>query len=175
MTFKDRALQIKNETIANANSADRVGGLLQDMSDQFDTAFANYFDFDSASVTNISTLGAWVKLNASTTLGFSRNGLAHSNNRITRTGDKRVFQMDGIVSIGSGNNQEIHVAFFKNEELFPCSWQSVVTNAGGKRNAVPLQCLIELDTNDFIEVYVKNQSATDNITLGNVNVIIKQL
>jgi len=175
MSLKNRSLQIKNETVTNANSASRVGGLLEDMSDQFDTAYANYFDFDSASVTNIVTAGVWVKLNTNTTLGFSRNGLAHSNNRITRTGDKRVFQMDGIVSIGSGNNQEIHVAFFKNEELFPCSEQSVVTSAGGKRNAVPLQCLIELDTNDFIEVYVKNQSATDNITLGNVNVIIKQL
>jgi hypothetical protein len=175
MTLKDRALQVKNETQVSANTATRVGGLLEDMNDQFDTAYANYFDFSSDAVTNITTVGQWVKLNTTTTEGFKRNGLTHSNNRVTRTGSKRVFQMEGIVSLGAGNNQEIHVAFFKNEALFPCSEQSVVTSAAGRRNGVPFQCLIELEENDFVEVYVKNQTATNNITLGNLNVIIKQL
>jgi hypothetical protein len=175
MSLKNRSLQIKNETVTNANSASRVGGLLEDMNDQFDTAYANYFDFDSASVTNITTAGQWVKLNTDTVLGFSRNGLAHSNNRITRTGSTKIFQLSGIASLSSGNNQEIHLAFFKNGDLIPCTDQAVVTSAGGKKNAVSFQCLVELDQNDFVEVYVKNQLNTDNITLSNVNVIIKQL
>jgi len=175
MTFINRALEIKNETADKANTALRVGGLLQDMSDQFDTAYANYFDFSSDSVTNISTANEWVKLNSNTTLGFSRNGLAHTTNRLTRTGDERVFELNGIISISAGNNQEIHVAFFKNGVLFPCSEQVVVTSVGGRVSAVPFQCLVELDTNDFIEVYVKNKNQTTDITLTNLNVILKQL
>jgi hypothetical protein len=175
-TFKQRAQVIQSETVANANTASRVGGLLTDMADQFDTAFANYFDFSSGSVTTIANINTWVKLNTSTTLGFSRNGLAHSNNRITRTGaTTRVFQLEGITSVTSGNNNVIHVAFFKNGALWPCSEQENTTGVGGRATAVPFHCLIELAENDFIEVYVKNATGANNITLDNVNVIVKQL
>jgi hypothetical protein len=113
-TLKQRALAIRNETVENANTAIRVGGLLTDMTDQFDTAFNNYFDFTSGSTTAIASPDTWVKLNTTTTQGFSRNGLVHSNNRITWTGaTTRIFELSGIVSLQSGNNNDIHVAFFK--------------------------------------------------------------
>jgi hypothetical protein len=176
LTLKQRAVAIKDETSANANTALRVGGLLTDMCDQFDTAYANYFDFSSASVTTITTIDTWVKLNTSTTLGFSRDGLTHTNNRITRTGTStRVFRLEGILSASSGNNNVIHVAFFKNGSLWPCSEQDSAVGGTGKSTAIPFHCLIELATNDFIEVYVKNSSGTADITLDNVNVIIQQL
>lgn len=138
-------------------------------------AYLNYFDFDSDSVTNITTADTWVKLNTDTTQGFQQNGLSHTNNRVAYSGDTSVFEVNGIVSIGSGNNQEIHVALFKNGSLFPCSEQSVVTSAAGRRSGVPFQCLVELEEGDFLEVYVKNQTATNDITLGNLNVIVKQV
>jgi len=150
--------------------------LLADMCDQFDTAYANYFDFSSASVTTVAQSNTWVKLNTTTTQGFSRNGLAHTNNRITRTGtSSRVFRLEGVASVVSGSNNVIHVAFFKNGDLWPCSEQDSTVGTGGKSTAIPFHCLIELATNDFIEVYVKNASGTANITLDNVNVIIQQL
>lgn len=176
LTLKERAEVIKDETSANTNTALRVGGLLTDMCDQFDTAYANYFDFSSESVTTITTIDTYVKLNTSTTLGFSRNGLAHTNNRITRTGaSTRVFRLEGILSASSGNNNVIHVAFFKNGTILPSSEQDGTIGVTGKSTAIPFHCLIELTTNDFIEVYVKNSSGTANITLHNVNVIIQQL
>jgi hypothetical protein len=175
-TLKQRAEVIKDETTANANTALRVGGLLADMCDQFDTAYANYFDFSSASVTTVAQSNTWVKLNTTTTQGFSRNGLSHSNNRLTWTGaTTRVFRLEGVASVVSGSNNVIHVAFFKNGDLWPCSEQDSTVGTGGKSTAIPFHCLIELATNDFIEVYVKNASGTANITLDNVNVIIQQL
>lgn len=175
-TLKERAQVIQNETIVGANTATRVGGLMADMCDQFDTAYANYFDFSSASVTTIDTIDTWVKLNTNTTLGFSRNGLAHTNNRITRSGaTTRVFRLEGILSASSGNNNVIHVAFFKNGNLWPCSEQDSAVGGTGKSTAIPFHCLIELATNDYVEVYVKNASSANNITLDNVNVIVQQL
>jgi hypothetical protein len=175
-TLKQRALAIRNETVENANTAIRVGGLLTDMTDQFDTAFNNYFDFTSGSTTAIASPDTWVKLNTTTTQGFSRNGLVHSNNRITWTGaTTRIFELSGIVSLQSGNNNDIHVAFFKSGNLHPCSEQSVSTSGIGKSGNIAFQCLIELAQNDFVEVFVKNSTSTTNIVLDTVNVIVKQM
>jgi hypothetical protein len=139
------------------------------------TAYINYFDFSSASVTTIAQTNTWYKLNTSTTEGFSNNGLVHSNNRVTWTGeDERVFKLEGIVSVESGNNNQVHVAFFKNGALHPCSEQEVTTSGSGRASNIAFHCLIELDTNDFIEVYTKNATSTTSITLDNVNVIVEQ-
>jgi hypothetical protein len=138
-------------------------------------AYINYFDFDSQLETNIVLQDTWYKLNTNTTSLFSRNGLVHTNNRVTNKGAKKVFKLEGIISVGAGNNQEIHVAFFKNLALHPCSEQSSVTSSQGKKSAIPFHCLVELDTNDFIEVFVKNKLATTNITLDNINVIITEM
>jgi hypothetical protein len=48
-------------------------------------AYINYFDFSSGSVTDITTSNTWVKLNADTTSIFSRDGLVHTNNKVTNT------------------------------------------------------------------------------------------
>jgi len=139
------------------------------------TAYINYFDFSSASVTTIAQTNTWYKLNTSTTEGFSNDGLVHSNNRVTWTGQgKFVFKLEGIASVISGSNNVIHMAFFKNEQLWPCSEQEATIGTGGKASAIPFHCLIELETNDFIEVYTKNATATTSITLDNVNVIVEQ-
>jgi len=176
MSLLTDAQAIKNETIDNLNTALRVGGLLEDMVEQFDTAYNNYFDFSSNSVTTIAQSNTWYKLNATTTQGFSRDGLVHSNNRITWTGSAtRVFKVSGIVSVESGNNNQIHVAFFKNEELWPCSEQEVTTSGSGRASNIAFHCLVELATNGFVEVWVKNASGTTGITLDNVNVIVEQL
>lgn len=145
-------------------------------------AYINYFDFSNNLVTIIDTAGVWEKLNTSTTSLFSEGLFAHQNNRVTYGAGfiggqvlPIVCQIEGIVSVSAGNNDEVHVAFFKNGQLYPCSEQSVVCSPGGKSSAVPFHCLVELEDQDFIEVYVKNQSSSNNITLDNVNVIVKEL
>jgi hypothetical protein len=176
MSLQSDATSIRTETVPRANTAERVGKLLVDMVDQFDTAYNNYFDFSSASVTTVAQSDTWYKLNTSTTQGFQRDGLVHSNNRITWTGTTtRVFKLEGIVSVESGNNNQVHVAFFKNDNLHPCSEQEVTTSGSGRASNVAFQCLIQLAQNDYIEVWTKNATGATNITLNNVNVIVTQL
>jgi hypothetical protein len=140
------------------------------------TGYINYFDFSSQSVTTVAQSNTWYKLNTTTTEGFKRNGLVHGNNRVTYTGETtRVFKLEGIVSVESGNNNQIHVAFFKNDNLHPCSEQEVTTSGSGRASNVAFQCLIELAQNDYIEVWTKNATGATNITLGNINVIVTQL
>lgn len=138
-------------------------------------AFVNYFDFSSGSVTNISILNTWYKLNTDTTQGFSRNGLLHENNKITNTGESSTFFMQAIISLSSGNNNNIHLAFFKNGVIVPCSEQDVTTSSGGKAQVLPIQCVTELNKGDYIEVYVKNTTGTTNVTIDNFNSLISEL
>jgi hypothetical protein len=139
------------------------------------SAYLNYYDFSSESVTAVASSGTWYKLNTNTVEGFSQNGLSHTNNRATYEGAQSVFDVEGIASISSGNNNEIHIALFKNGVIVPCSEQSVITSAGGRRSAVPFRCLVELSNGDYIEVFVKNESTSTNITIDNINVSLKQL
>lgn len=138
--------------------------------------YINYFEFSGSPVTSISALGAWVKLNTSgTTSPFSNGDLIHTNNKVTYTGTTaRIFKLEGIVSISAGNNESVHAAFFKNNVLYPCSEQSIVTRSVGP-TPIPFHCVTELLNNDYVEVFVKNTTSTTSITLSNVNVIITEL
>jgi hypothetical protein len=139
-------------------------------------AFINYFDFSSNSVTEILEINSWVKINAVTTQGFSRNGLTHvPNNRVRNDGNSKIFKMESILSISSVNNNEIHFAFFKNGNLIPCTEQSIVTSAAGRKSAIPIMCITQINNGDYVEVFVKNATSISDITTDNINVIITEL
>ena len=139
--------------------------------------FINYFEFTGNPITIVDGVNTWYKLNTnSTTSLFSRGDLVHTNNRVTYTGDtSRVFQIEGIININGGNNQEIGASFFRNGSLYPCSQQTTVLSSGGKSTSLPFHCLIKLEESDYIEVFVKNITSTTDITLNNVNVIIREM
>lgn len=142
-------------------------------------AFINYFDYDSASVTTVTTSGTWYKLNSDTTSLFSENGLVHSNNRITNTSYSKIIQAHAITSLEAGNNNIVHIAFFRGTgagtpTIIPCSEQQTTIGANNKAYAVPIQCVFTLDTDEWVEVWVKNETATTNITLDNLNVIVNE-
>lgn len=135
--------------------------------------FCNFFDFSNNLTTTI-TNNNFTLLNCDTTIGFSNSSdLLVENNKITNKGKKRIFFLDGIASVSSSNNKEIHFAFFKNGVLWPCSEQSVITGPGGRAGSCPFSCLIELDTDDYIQVYTKNSTSNNDIVLDNINVICR--
>jgi hypothetical protein len=141
-----------------------------------DKAFISYFDFASASETDIAQSGTWYKLNSDTQSVYSRNGLVHTNNRITNTGSIKVLKLEAIASLQAGNNQQIHLAFYKNgTTLLPCTEQSVNTGTGNRISALPIHCLAELGTNEFIEVWVKNATSANDVTIDNLNVIVSEM
>ena len=110
-----------------------------------DKAFINYFDFSSESETQIDVVDTWYKLNTDTQSVFSRNGLIHSNNRVTNEGENaKIVKLEAISSLSAGPNREIHLAFFKNDNLIPCAEQSVFTGSGTRVVALPIHCVTEL-------------------------------
>jgi hypothetical protein len=172
--------QTNNLTIG-ASGLSEIGHThtLSDITDYQEKAYVNYFDFESNSVTNVVNSDTWYKLNTNTTSLFSNNGLIHSNNRVTNVNERSlIVQMEGIASLSANNNTEIHISFFKNDTLIPCAEQIETTSARGNTfftSVIPFHCVTELEEDDYIEVWVKNKNTTDNITIANLNVIIKEL
>jgi len=155
--------------------SDAVGdGLLYNNGVLTGSAYINCFTFGTVSVTTIGTQSEFTKVTIDTTEGFNRDGFVHTDNRITNTGRSRVVQANAILSLQSGNGNEVHLAFFKNDTIVPCSEQ-VQRVTSTKSNPVPIQCLIELDTNDYIEVWTMNVSSTTSVSVENYNLIVREL
>jgi hypothetical protein len=169
------ALVIKNETAQGANTATRVGTWMQNCAIQVEDSPSalNFFDF-ATSGTTVLTQNVWSPLNATITVGFSRNGLSvNASGLVTYTGDLKYFRTSAIAAILAQSNRKIHVALFKNNELWPCS---EFAQAAGSVNEVtiPSQCVVPLSSNDTIQVYVKCSTHAITITLDNLNVIINE-
>jgi hypothetical protein len=92
---------------------------------------------------------------------------------VTYTGDLKYFRTSAIAAILAQSNRKIHVALFKNNELWPCS---EFAQAAGSVNEVtiPSQCVVPLSSGDTIQVYVKCSTHAITITLDNLNVIINE-
>jgi hypothetical protein len=169
------ALVIKNETAQGANTATRVGTWMQNCATQVEDSPSalNFFDFASSGTTTL-TQDVWSPINATITTGFNRNGLSvNASGLVTYTGDLKYFRTSAIAAILAQSNRKIHVALFKNGELWPCS---EFAQAAGSVNEVtiPSQCVVPLSSGDTIQVYVKCSSHAITITLDNLNVIINE-
>jgi len=169
------ALVIKNETQQNANTATRVGGWMQDAATYIEEtpSVLNFFDFATSGTTTLAE-NVWSPLNATITTGFSRNGLSvNASGLVTYTGTAKHFRVSAIAAILAQSNRKIHVAIFKNGELWPCS---EFAQAAGSVNEVtiPSQCVVPLSSGDTIRMYVKCSTHAITLTLDNLNVIINE-
>jgi hypothetical protein len=169
------ALVIKNETAQGANTAARVGTWMQNCAIQIEDSPSalNFFDFASSGTTTLAE-NVWSPINATITTGFNRNGLSvNASGLVTYTGDLKYFRTSAIAAILAQSNRKIHVALFKNGELWPCS---EFAQAAGSVNEVtiPSQCVVPLSSGDTIRMYVKCSTHAITITLDNLNVIINE-
>jgi hypothetical protein len=169
------ALVIKNETTQGANTATRVGGWMQDAATYIEEtpSVLNFFDFASSGTTTLAE-GVWSPINATITTGFSRNGLSvNASGLVTYTGDLKYFRTSAIVAVIGQSSRKIHVAIFKNNELWPCSeFVSVIPSAN--EVTIPSQCVVPLSSGDTIRMYVKCSTHAVTLTLDNLNVIINE-
>jgi hypothetical protein len=169
------ALVIKNETAQGANTATRVGTWMQNCATQVEDSPSalNFFDFASSGTTTLAE-NVWSPINATITTGFNRNGLSvNASGLVTYTGTAKHFRVSAIVAVIGQSSRKIHVAIFKNAELWPCSeFVSVIPSAG--ETSIPSQCVVPLSSGDTIRMYVKCSSHAVTLTLDNLNVIINE-
>ena len=122
--------------------------------------------FSTPAQTNIVAVGAWVKIAGTTTASFLRKVTMPVDNRLTYVGlDPRRFRFDVAISIAivGGNNDDFEIGIFKNGVLITGSEIGFnIQNANRNRN-ISNHFYVDMVTNDFLEVFVRNLDAAVDI------------
>jgi hypothetical protein len=134
-----------------------------------------YFAADSGAATTISNNTSFFLLNATTTSNVSSGNLTHTNNRITYTGtETKTFKLVATCNGTTTSNNVIHFAFHKNGTIVTSSEQDTKAD-GTVVLPTAFQCLVELATDQYVEVFVKNSTGSNNFTLQHINVIATEV
>jgi len=136
----------------------------------------NYYMLNNASATTISNTNTPVKINGSTTANTINQKFSHSDNRLTYTGALiRDFQISANASFTSGNNKVIGLYVSKNGSVIASSEIYATTSGNGRAESINCQTIVELSENDYVEMWIENNSDTTNVTVEFLNVICKSL
>jgi len=136
------------------------------------SSHADYYVSSSAETT-ISSIGAAVKV-AGTTTNVTAKNFTHTDNRATYTGkDTHVFQVTASISMTSaGNNVVASLFVYKNGSVIAASEQQRRVNTGTDVGNAALNVMVELAENDYIEIWIANETTTANFTVEYMNVAV---
>jgi len=136
----------------------------------------NYYMTNNTTVTTISTVNTPVKALGTTTANAINQKFNHTDNRLTYVGALlRDFQVTATISLKSVVNKVIGVYVAKNGVVIPSSEMFSTTNGNGRSESITCQTILELNENDYVEIWVENSSNSANITVEHLNVICKSL
>jgi len=139
------------------------------------SAIAQMHFNNNATATAVGGANNFVKVNGTTSPNAINQKFTHTNNRLTYSGGiNRSFKIGAVTSVSANNGQIISVRIAKNGVTLSDSEAQATISANGRFENLKCQTIIEMTTNDFIEVFVAN-SANTNVTAQELNVIIEAL
>lgn len=139
-------------------------------------AISAYYMNGNATATTISVIGDTYKVAGTTTSASITQKFTNTDNRATYTGAiKRDFKVTAVLSVQSGNNNQIGLYIAKNGVVLPESEIYVTTNAAGRAEGGVCQTIVGMNENDYIEVFAENDTSTSNVTVTELNVIVEAL
>ena len=137
---------------------------------------AQYYMTGNATATSVSVVGTYYKVAGTTNSGSLIQRFNHTNNRLTYTGGiTKIFEVNAIASLTSGSGNTVKVSIYKNGSILPESESLATVSNNNRSENIKCQTLVSLSTNDYFEIYVANNSATQNITVSDLNVIVKPI
>ena len=136
----------------------------------------NYYMTANATATTIGAVDTPVKILGTTTANTINQKFTHTDNRLTYSGALiRDFQVTATASLTSGNNNVIGLYVAKNGVVIASSEMYSTTSSGGRAESITCQTILELNEDDYVEMYVENTTSVTNITVEYLNVICKSL
>ena len=135
---------------------------------------SQYYMNGNATATTISAVSTPVKISGTTTSASVTQKFTNTDNKAEYIGSfTRFFKVTATLSATSGNNNQVGVYIAKNGTLIPESEVYGTTSGTGRAENIVVQTLVQLSTNDYIEIFVENATATNNVTVTDLNVIIQ--
>ena len=140
------------------------------------STLAYYTMQNNATATVIGALSTPIKVAGTTVNSTLTQKFTHTNNRVTYTGAiNESFKVNVNLSLSSGNNNEVGVYVAKNGVEIDESETYLTTNSGGKVENGFCQLITNLSQGDYIEVWVENATAINNITVEFLSVIVSKV
>jgi len=111
----------------------------------------------------VPNVNVWVKALGTTTADSNNSKFTHTNNRLTYTG---AFNTSFLVSVNTAvrsgaSNQNISIGIAKNGTILTNSEMTIRTSTSNQEHPGSTQYQIDLITNDYVELFVKNNQSTD--------------
>jgi len=163
------ALTITNETVAQANTASRVGGLFDDLADTAtldrERGFANlYLDTDTAFT---PTQGQRVKLTSAMKSGvLSTYNFSRTTTSLTYTGTtSATLRIAASMVFAQGNNNQIKVYIAKNGTPIDQS-MTQITTSHTDGHAMFTETVLQGAVNDVFTIYIYAVSSGASITIS---------
>jgi hypothetical protein len=97
------------------------------------------------------------------------------NNRLTYTGSKsrRFSVICSLSAIAAGNNKNFSFYIVKNGTILNESKQLLKLSSQVDRGSITLSCTVLLNANDYVEVWVANNSDATGVTIESLNLAIR--
>ena len=126
----------------------------------------------------IATQNVFEKINGVTTASTINQKFSHNDNRLTYTGGlARSFKVTAAISANSVTTQSITILtrVAKNGTTIPESESQATTSATGRNENFFSQAIVELNTNDFIEIFIANATNANSVLVTELNFIVEAL
>jgi hypothetical protein len=139
-------------------------------------SIAQYYMQGNATATTVSATNTFYKIAGTTSPGQFVEKFTLTNNRATYAGALvGFFKITAIITLTSGSNNVIagRVAF--NGTTLNSSQSKATANGSGRAENMVVSDIVQLQTTNYIEIFLSNNSATNNITVEDMNVIIERL
>ncbi|MCE3258792.1 MAG: hypothetical protein K0S12_433 [Bacteroidetes bacterium] len=142
---------------------------------QNDEVAAGNIYLTASAITTFAGSNQSTKILGTTTAANLFRASSPQSNRLTYTGNKtRRFQVVGSMSFSAqSSNRNFSFYIVKNGVVVQESRQTLRLNTGADKGSITLSCNVPMSTNDYIEVWVENNSDNSGITVESFNLSIK--
>ena len=140
------------------------------------SGYGSYSMHDNATVTTIASVDTPVKVAGTTLVGASIALFTHADNRLTYTGPTtHEFMVTAVGAVTAANNKALGIYIAKNGT--PIGESEMYVTGAGTTALVnwSTQHLVEMATNDYVEIWVENETDATDVTFPIINVIADQL
>jgi hypothetical protein len=142
------------------------------------SAIGQMYYTNNTTQNTIATQNIFEKVLGTTTASPINQKFSHTNNRLTYTGGlARSFKVTASLSANSVTTQQatILVRIAKNGVTITESESQATTSATNRNENFFSQAIVEMTTNDFIEMYIANTSSALNLLATELNVVVEAL
>ena len=138
------------------------------------TPFFGQIYLTTPTATTIASSGVFYKMLGTTTLVSGGNGFdMPANNRLRYTGTPTRTFMIAVTggSTTANNSVTLQYRLAKNGTTIAATQINWLKKTGTDQRTFPINHIVELATNDYVELFVNNTTGTGNVTLQHMNMI----